>query len=314
MDFFRDYFTKEELMASVAKAPFIPGVMATHFQTMGLTSTTLALEETPANAPTLLTETPRGTPGRIEVLEKRKVHTFQTKHYRVDGAVYADEVLNMRGNGNLATEVIVQRRDEVMARMRKDIDLLHESLRITTMITPTNAFGTLPASVAILLATDGTKTRQEIFNKIITPMESSLAGLPFSGLKAYCSDGFWSTLIENKAIKDTVMNYAMAQSLRNDPRESVYFGGVMWERYRGVGTVKITDNQAIVIPEGVSGMFIQAFAPADTLDQVGAGAMGTPYYPQMLPSSDNRAWRLEMQTNIVTVCTRPTSVLTITLT
>jgi hypothetical protein len=58
-------------------------------------------------------------------------------------------------------------------------------------------------------------------------------------------------------------------------------------------------------------MWIQAFAPADTLDTVGAGQMGTPYYPQAIASADNRRWYMEIQTNCVMVCTRPSAVLII---
>ena len=33
-----------------------------------------------------------------------------------------------------------------MSRMRRDIDLTHESLRMAQFVTPTNAFGTMPAT------------------------------------------------------------------------------------------------------------------------------------------------------------------------
>jgi hypothetical protein len=139
-----------------------------------------------------------------------------------------------------------------------------------------------------------------------------LAGIPYTGIKALCSATFWAKLIENAAIKATLLNYSMAQSLRNDPREMVSFGGVNWEFYDGTGTVVIPDGEARVFPTGVPEMFIQAFAPADTLDTVGAGVLGTPYYMQAIPSTDNRRWYMEIQTNPVMVCTRPTAVLPIT--
>jgi hypothetical protein len=312
MDIFRDYFTRENLLASIAKAPYIPGRLASVFESRALTSTVLALEEQPTNGATILAGVPRGTPSRIETLERRNVHTFTTTHYRADGSVYADEVLNARAVGaNAAVEVIQMRRDELMMRLRRDIDLTHESLRVACLVTPTNAFGNVTASQQIALNTDATKTRKEIFEKITVPMETALDGIPFSGLHAYCSDTFWSKLIENAAVKATLLNYAMAQDLRNDPREMVNFGGVTWERYRGTGTVVIPTGTARIVPEGVPNMWIQAFAPADTLDTVGAGQMGTPYYPQAIASADNRRWYMEIQTNCVMVCTRPSAVLII---
>jgi hypothetical protein len=139
-----------------------------------------------------------------------------------------------------------------------------------------------------------------------------LDGIPFTGIRALCSDALWAKLIENTAIKATWLNYQQAMNLRNDPREMVFFGGVTFERYRGTGTVVIPTGELRAFPENVPGMWMQAFAPADTLDTVGAGAMGTPYYPQAIASSDNRRWFMEIQTNCVMLCTRPTAVLQIT--
>jgi hypothetical protein len=220
----------------------------------------------------------------------------------------------MRGAGvNNAVEIVTQRRDALLARMRRDIDILHESLRMATLVTPTNAFGTIPATQAIAFQTDATKTRAEIFNKIIVPLENALQGLPFTGIHAFCSDSIWDDVIENAAIKATYDGWSMAQSLRNDPREMVNFGGVTFERYRGTGSVVIPAGEMRVIPMGVPGMFVQAFAPADTLDTVGAGQMGTPYHPQSITRPDNRGWYFELQTNCTMICTRPTCVLAIDL-
>ena len=54
MDIFRDYFTRENLLASIAKAPYIPGRLGTVFESRALTSTVLALEEQPTNGATIL--------------------------------------------------------------------------------------------------------------------------------------------------------------------------------------------------------------------------------------------------------------------
>jgi hypothetical protein len=311
MDIFRDYFTREQLLQSIAKAQYVPGRLAEFFTTRALNSTTLALEDMPKNGPTLVTKTARGAPSRVASLEKAAVHTFETSHYRVDGSVYADEVLNMRASGNAmaAVEIIQQRRDALIARMRSDIDMTHESLRMACLSTPTNAFGTVDTEQTINFNTDETKVRQEIFTKIIKRMESALDGIPFSGIHALCEDTLWAKIIEHPAITKTWLNWNAAQGLRADPREMVNFGGVTWERVRGITNVTIPSGKARIIPLGVADLFVQAFAPADTLDTVGAGALGTPYYPQALPSADNRRWYLEIQTNPVMVCTRPYAVL-----
>lgn len=149
MDFFTDFFTAHELIASVAKAPYIPGRLADLgiFSTRALAGTKLALEEQPLNDASLITSTPRGTPSKAQTLERRTVHTFETTHYRKDGSVIADEVLGIRSTGlSGAREVITARRDEVIARLRRDMDLTHEYLRMSCVNSPSNAFGSAPVA------------------------------------------------------------------------------------------------------------------------------------------------------------------------
>lgn len=317
MDFFTDFFTADELIASVAKAPYIPGQLADPmiFTTRALSGTRLALEEQPLNDAALLTSTPRGTPSKAQTLDRRTVHTFETEHYRKDGAVYADEVLNMRAVGvTNAREAIVSRRDEVVARLRRDLDLTHEYLRVSCVNSPDNAFGSAPAAAAIAFGVSDSAIEKEIFTKIIKPLEAALLGIPYTGIKAFCDDTFWEALISSKTIRETYLNQSAANALRDPLVERFNYRGVIWERYRGSGSVDIASGTAKVIPLGIPDLFIQAFAPADTLDSIGAGAMGTPYYMNAYPIDDgNRGWYLEMQTNVKMVCTRPASILTIDL-
>lgn len=318
MDFYTDFFNAEELIASVAKAPYIPGLLGQEgiFTTRSLGTTKFALEDQALNDAALITSTPRGTPSKAQTLEKRNVHTFETTHYRKDGAVYADEILGMRAIGvSGAREAITTRRDEVVAKLRRDMDLTHEYLRMACVNTPTNAFGSAPASQAIAFGASDTAIRSAIFNYITKPLESALKGIPFSSALALCDDTFWLGLIESKTIRETYLNQSAANSLRTQgTTDAVNFGGVTWVRYRGVGSTVIASGKAKVIPMGIPDLFIQAFAPADTLDSVGAGAMGTPYYMSAYPIDEgNRGWYLEMQSNVAMVCTRPDAILTIGL-
>lgn len=317
MDFFTDYFTAEALIASVAKAPYVPGRLADPaiFSTRGLTGTRLALEELPLNDASLITATPRGTPSKAQTLEKRAVHSFATAHYRKDGAVYADEVLNLRAPGvTTAHQAITQRRDEVIARLRRDMDLTLEYLRMSCVNTPDNAFGSSPANAAIGFGTSDSAIEKEIFTKVIKPLETALNGITYTGILALCDDTFWESLIVSKTIRETYLNQTAANALRDPMSERFTYRGVTWERYRGAGSVVIESGTAKIIPLGIPDLFIQAFAPADTLDSVGAGASGSPYYVSAYPIDDgNRGWYMEMQSNPVMVCTRPTAILTIDL-
>lgn len=312
MDIFRDYFTRENLVRALEKAPYTPGRLGELglFETVPLTSTTAAVEEQTTDAGKVLTAIPRGGPRTSTGLEKRKVHTFTTQSFGDGGAVYADEVLAARGAGTTGmAEVVEDRRQRLVNKLRRHIDLTHESLRMQCLLSPgTTELGATPAAQSIALTVDATKTRAEIFTKIIKPIETALDGLPFTGIHVLCEDGFWVDLIENKAIKDTYLGWMAAAELRRDAREMFQFGGVTWERYRGTSAVTITANQAVAFPLGVPDTFWQFFAPNDTLESAGSGALGQPYYLGSKPITDSqgtKAMEISVATHPRMICGRP---------
>lgn len=315
MDIFRDYFTRENLVRALEKAPYTPGRLGELgiFETVPLTSTTFAVEEQATDAGKILSAIPRGAPRQTSGLDKRKVHPFATQTFGDEGYVSADEALNARGAGiNGQAEVIQDRRDRLMARLRRTMDLTHESLRMACLLAPgSTEFGTAGTEQTIAVQTDATKTRAEIFEKIIVPVENALGGVAFSGVHVLCSDGFWKNLIENKQIRETYLNWTAAAEQRGDTRMAFQYGGVTWERYRGTSTVKITDNKAVAFPVGTSDVFWQAFAPNDTMESVGAGALGQPYYVGAQPIKDalgTKAMQLAIASHPKVVCGRPASV------
>lgn len=320
MDIYRDYFTREELVRVLSQRPYIPGRLGELglFETVPLTSTTFSIEIETKDQGKVLTAIPRGAPRTKTGLEKGSVVSFQTTTYGDDGTVYADEVLNARGAGPAAVRAVIEnRRAKLVAKLRRHVDLTHEFLRMSVLLNPgTTEFGSADAGQAIALGTDTTKTRQEIFNKIIKPIESNLDGLAYTGTHVLCEDGFWAQLIENKAVKDTYLNWQAAAELRRDPREMFSFGNVVWERYRGGAGINITANEAVAFPLGVPETFFQAFAPNDTVESVGSAALGQPYYMGSKPITDalgTKGWEVAIATHPRMVCGRPKVVRRITL-
>ncbi len=321
MDIYRDYFSREELLRVLAAAPYTPGDLGSMglFETVNLTSTTLGIENSTTDAGKVLTAIARSAPRQNTTLDKRSVVTFGTQSFGDQGAVMADEVLNSRGAGTSgAKEVIEDRRARLVAKLRRTMDYTHEVQRMNTLKAPaTTEFGSAASPVVIAVQTDGTKLRQEIFNKLTLPIEAALDGLTFGGITVMCSDGYWSDLIEAKSIKETFLNYQAAAELRGAVVMEFSFGGVMWKRYRGTSACKIADNQAIAIPSSVQGgeVFIQAFAPNDTIESVGSGALGQPYYMGSKPLTDSqgtKGWEVSIQSHPKMLCTRPSCIIPIT--
>lgn len=319
MDVYRDYFTREELVRVLQQQPFTPGLLGTlgMFEAVPLTGTTMGIEIETKDAGKVLSVISRGAPRSISGLDKRNVVTFSTLSYGDQGAVMADEVLNARGAGAAgAKEVIENRRARLVAKLRRHVDLTHEKLRMDCITSPgSSEFGSAASSVIIAVQTTATKLRQEIFNKLITPIEAALDDLPFSGVAVLCSDGYWSDLIEATSIKETYLNAAQAIELRGDVPMRFRFGGVEWIRYRGLSTCKIPDNQAIAVPTGVPETFFTGFAPNDTIESVGSGAMGQPYYMGSKPLVDSqgtKGWEVSIQSHVKMVCGRPSCIIPIT--
>ena len=117
----------------------------------------------------------------------------------------------------------------------------------------------------------------------------------------------------NEYLEDTFKYGPQAAALRNDPRDSIEFGGIVWERYTGkVGTIAFIDpDTAYVVPEGVPDMFITRFAPADHVDAV--NTLGLPYYTSQEILRHGKGVELLSQSNPLSLNTRPAAVIRLKL-
>lgn len=317
MDIYRDYFTREALVRVLAQTQYIPGRLGELgiFEPVPLNSTTFAVEEETKNGRRILTTRPRGAPREKTNLEQRKVHTFSLmgSTYGDEGTVYADEVLNARGGIDGQIQVIEQRRGELVQRLRGNVDYTHENVRMACLLAPgTTEFGSAPADAVIAVDQDATKLRKEIFTKLKVPIRNALDGTTFTGIRVLCSDGFWGDLIEAKSIKETYLNQQAANDLRGDLPDTMVFGGVIWENYRGTADVKIPDNEAVAVPVGAQGAFWLPMAPNDTMESVGSGALGQPYYLGAKTLEDSqgvKGWEVSIQSHVRAICGRPGSVI-----
>ena len=320
MDIYRDYFTRENLLLSLANGQFIPRMLGETglFKTLGLTSTVLAIEALPDNNVAESAAIARGAPPKPLVLEKRGVEPFTAASYAWSGAVMADEVLSARAAGTSgAAEIIQSRIADVTAMLRNQADFQHEYLRVLCLNTPTNAFGAVGADSTIAFAVADTQAvHASIHTAITLRMEAALGGLPYTGVDVYCSDAFWQGLIQSKSMRETYLNTAAASQLRGIPLDRIDYGNCTWWRYRASGNIAITSGEAKAVPRGVPGLFVQAFAPNDTVDSVGAGAMGAPYYLNSRPietAAGIKGYEITLQSHPVMVCTRPTCVQIVSL-
>lgn len=327
MDNYRDYFTREELVRTLAQAPYTPGQLGQLgiFDSVPLTSTTLAIEVEAKNSGRVLTAKPRGAPRQRSSTDLRQVHSFSVlDQYGDEDNVYADDVLNARGGIQGAKQVIEARRSEKIAKLRRTIDRTHEVLRMTRLLSPASTeFGSAASGAVIAVQTDLTKTRKEIFDKLVVPINAAMDGLAYSDILVLCSDGYWSELMGNKEFRETYINWQAATELRasigangQTVTPPMRYGDALWQWYRGTSDCKIPDNEARAMPMGVAdGLAWQAFAPNNTIESVGAGALGQPYYMGSKPITDSQGtigWEISVQSFCRMVWGRPAAVIPIT--
>lgn len=316
-----DIFTMSSLTAAINDVEYVPNQIGGLglFESEGLTTTHLLIEKD-GDTLGLVENKPRGAPGTVVGADKRTGVSFTTAHLPTIATINADEVQNIRAFGSedqlQAVQTVVNRR---LAKMARRLDMTHEYHRIgaimgqvldsdgTTVIYDLfTSFGMTQQTVEMALDTATTDAQGKTLD-IHEKIEDGLGGLSYSGVTVLCGKTFWRKFITHKSVKEAYARWQSGARLRADPREAFPFGGMMWERYRGGGSVKIADAEAYAVPEGVMDLFITRFAPADYNDTV--NTLGLPFYASSEALKHNKGVELEAQSNPAHLCTRPKAVI-----
>jgi hypothetical protein len=329
--FNEDPFTVVSLTAAANRLPFVPGQVTASglFEEDGVPTTTILVEELNGSL-SMIAPSPRGGEGESVAQDKRSMRSFVIPHFQRDDAVMADEVQGVRmlGTAN-ALETVQNRVDVKMGRHFRDLDTTLEHQRVgaikgvitdkngVTMFNLFTEYGiSAPGDISFALTNDATKVRQTCLTVILT-IEDALEASTYSGIRGYCGKTFWSNLIENKSVKDTYLNTIQAQELRGDPSGKTFeFGGITFERYRtgakasaaNAGAAPfVADTECRFVVEGVAGLFLTRFAPADYEETV--NTIGLPRYAKQYPMLNDKGRMLEMQSNPINICTQPKTLL-----
>lgn len=323
MDIFNDdAFTMSSLTAAVANTLYQPGRIGA----MGLfgedSINTLSVSVESKNGVLELVDvTPRGAPGQPTGHEARTIRSFTVPHLPKTDYLTADQITGVRAFG---TENEVETMAKVLAQrmtpMRNSIEYTIESHRLmaikgqymnaggaaTSLFTE---FSVVQQTLGMLLTTATTNVRGKAL-ALLEMIEDALGGLSFSGVRVLCGKNFWAELVDHPKVRESYLNTVQAAALRGDPRMEFEFGGIVWERYRGTSAVKVDDDEAYAIPEGVADLFITRFAPGDFIGA--AGTMGQRLYARQWLSAGDRGIEIEVQSNPLNLCTRPRAVIKLT--
>lgn len=336
--FNQDPFSVVSLTARINDLPFVPGQVGAMgiFEEQGITTTTAVIERDGLTLG-LVAPTPRGGPGETVAHAGRNMLSIVVPHYQRDDAVYADEVQGVRSFGadadsgtSLAT--IEQLVDRKMRKHTIAFDATLEHQRVgalkglvvdkngNTILDLAQAFGvSIPSAADWVLGTAGTNIRDKAITLKLA-VEAALDGIPYSGISVLAGSTFFQKLSMHPNVEKFFLNYDKAATFaQNTDIDRFMFAGIVFERYRtgaqataaqGTPAPFIPDAGARVVIRGVPDLYKTFFAPADYIETV--NTIGLPRYAKQYPMKNDKGVNMEMQTNAISLCTRPQALLSLT--
>jgi hypothetical protein len=331
-----DAFAVTTMIEPVNLMPTQPGFLGSLgiFDSKGVSTTTVGIQKKNGRLD-LITTTPRGAPIRMAEPRLKDVRNFSIPRLAKGDKLYAAELQNVvpdpgETDVDLATRIVAEKQQQ----LKQDLEYTKEYHR-------------LGAIQGILLDADGT----EIYDfytewDISAPSPIDLAfstlnnGDVFAGIKeqiqrplirasqagtavrrviGLAGDAFYDALIKNAEVRGTYQNWAAAEQLRGNNSEGGVFdtfryGGIDWINYQGSDdndTIAIDDDDAVVFPVGVPGMFRHVMGPGETFDLV--NRIGQDVYPMLIRDDDRNMWvQPEIYSYPLFINTRPDLVLTVT--
>jgi hypothetical protein len=329
--FKQDAFSVIAMTDAFNKAPFSPGRagQVLDWNEAGVSSLTIMLEEVGGEL-RLINPTPRGGPGETTPKDKRTARVLRIPHYQLDDAFMADEIQGVRAFGSetmLETLMSkIQSRLNDFAVQRFDPTLEYQRLGAIKGIilngdgsTLYNLFTEFEVSAPDVVEFDVTDSSdlgriRAVCDGIVRSMARRLGGIPFSGVHAFVGDAFWDGLIKNAEVRATFLSQMEASQLRSGTVNTIFhYGGIDFENYKGglggidgaAYTPFIDTEDARFFPKGAPGLFRTVYGPADYIETV--NTTGLPRYSKQFPMPNDKGISLEMQSNALSYCIRPTA-------
>lgn len=329
-----DAFQFRSLTEGVNQLPYVESMIGSmglfNGFVEGTETDTVVIDETEGQLQ-ILTNIPRGAPPEKALKDKKaKSRAIQIPHLQAEDRVSAGSLMGKRKPGTNLEESVASKVNDRFQWM------------LTHMLAPTMEVHRLNALRGILLDSDGTTVIHDYFSffgvaqqthdfvlsnattkirvqcqKAIRKIEDYLGGIPFTGIVAICGRDFFDDFIDHPTVRDTYLNWEAANALRDDMRKTPFtFGGITWIEYRGMRGLpndlgQVADDEAIMFPTGVSGMYRTYYAPADFLETV--DELGQPMYAKVAPDWKYNRWVDQLiESNPLFINTRPRAVLKIT--
>lgn len=333
--FNNDAFNVVSLTDAINDTLYIPTRIADlgWFQERGVATTTMAIERKGSQL-NLIPNTPRGSPGNVTHNLKGRMIPIPFTHLEDRATVHADQVQNVRAFGTeTEVETVQNLVNEHLATMRQNIDVTMEWQRMgaikgqlldsdgtTVILDMFQTFELVQQHPTLALSDNAAHVRSLLvgYKRLV---EQALGGKRYTGLRMLCSAQFFDAFVEHPAVQRAWDNFQDRALLQQDLRggnnngsqtTGFFFGGVTFEEYRGNvnGHDFIAPGDAYLCPEGVNGMYLTRFCPADYMETV--NTVGLPYYAKQELLRFNKGVEIEAQSNPINLTTNPDAIIRVT--
>lgn len=335
IDAFKDSFTMAALTDAISHQDHLPNQLERQnlFESEGISSRTVIIEEDHGTL-SLVPTAPFGGVPTPNTTDARKVRSFVVPHIPMTDSINAPDLQDVRAyaNGRTSSEMrmtIESMRDRKLAQMRRKLmatlewhrigalkGIIYDANASTVIYNLFTEFGVTQQTLGMALGTATTNIRQKI-NQAIRLSEDALGDdNAVMGWRAICGDTFWDQFIDHAKVRDTYNSSNANATMRDGslkPYQTLDFGGVIWENYRGTvgGTRFVTADQAHLYPVGAPGLFVTKFGPSDYIDRVNQipDPNGMPIEVRAEMKPMGKGIEIEAQMNPLCLCTKPAAVI-----
>lgn len=316
-------FESETLAHAFENAPYEPGLIGSRdlYESRGI-PTTKALLEFREGDIALVASSPRGGVGDLHRSSKPKIVEFETAHLRTRATLMADTFQNQRAFGSDSLTSVEAERDKKFAEMRARLGATLEFhwMRAfagqildadgSVLVDLLAEFGLMQATQSLGLSTSSTNVRNRIVAAKRLSEEALGASVPKTWI-CFASATFLDSLTAHPSVEAPFMGWMSARHMSDDVRAEFDFANVQFVEARNfAGVTAVEDGAAYLVPEGIPGLYITRFAPADYVDMV--NTEGRQFYTRAEPLPFNRGVSIEAQMNPVSVVTKPRAVIKLT--
>lgn len=335
VDFFRDdLFGVIQLTDSINSIKAIPGRLGQMglFEEQPVTDLTILIEEN-EGVLVIYPISARGAPAKMGTPEHRNTKIFRLHHIEVDDAVMADEVQGKRKLGSASEkETVAGKVLQKLAVIRRGYETTAEFHKIgaiqgivydydgkTPITNLWKEFSTADKKLEeqsqdfdFTVATKAEIT--PLCVKVARMIEGALGAAPYDHIHVFCGKNFFDALVGHSTVRESYDRYMNGAFLRSDVRAGFPLGKLIFEEYSGkIGDVSfIDDDIARAFPVGVPGLFKTYHGPADWVETT--NRPGEILYARQEIMHMGKGVAISTQTNPLTLCVRPRTLVRITMT